>query len=61
LSVTASDVPDQIDMAVTSIDGTNVIINWDTPSANFASILEYEIVFEDVNGSYVEDLTNCDG
>lgn len=61
VSVLASDVPDQIEPVVTSITGTDVIIDWNTPSDNFATILEYAIIFETVVGTYVSDLTNCDG
>lgn len=56
-----SDLPDQVATAVTSIDGTNFIIDWTAPEGNFASIVEYEVVIEDSTENYVTDSTNCDG
>ena len=44
ITVKASDVPDQIDAATTTASGSDIIIDWQEPSANFKSNLEYEIV-----------------
>lgn len=61
LQVIASDVPDQTTAVTTTIDGTNVVIDWPVPDNNYKEILEYDIVFEHSDSTYVQDLTNCDG
>ena len=43
-----------------TIDGTNVVFSWDTPSDNFEPLLEYEVVIEDSQGAYVIDTDHCD-
>jgi hypothetical protein len=36
-------------------------IAWSQPNSHSASILQYQILFRKVDGTYVEDLTDCDG
>jgi len=57
----ASDVPDQIVIATTSIVGTDVVIDWVAPDNNFETILQYDILFKKADGTYVNDEVNCDG
>jgi hypothetical protein len=47
--------------SVTSTEGMNVKIQWDYPIDNGDQISAYIIKFKLKNGSYYEDLTNCDG
>lgn len=57
----ASDVPDQIQIAETYIDGTQVVVEWDPPFSNYKPILEYEIIFLTNSGAYINILPECDG
>jgi hypothetical protein len=53
LSQIASDVPDIIKIATTSISGTEVVFAWEAPFENYQPILEYDIIFLAKDGTYV--------
>jgi len=53
--------PDQVGTAVTSLSGTNVIVDWTAPAINGASISAYKVLFKAVDGNFYEDASNCDG
>lgn len=57
----ASDVPDQIQIAETYIDGTEVFVEWDSPFSNYKPILEYEIIFLTHVGTYINIEPECNG
>jgi hypothetical protein len=61
LTQVASDVPDQIQIAETYIDGTKVFVEWDSPFSNYKPILEYEIIFMTHSGSYINIEPECNG
>jgi len=42
-------------------DGTNVKISWIAPNFNSGTLANYRILIKNSAGTYVEDLTVCDG
>ena len=62
VSIIASDVPSQMQVVTTSIQGTSVRIQWAAPATNGAALTAYEIVVLQKDGTtYSQDLTNCNG
>ena len=39
----------------------NIRISWSPPTDNFKTVTAYQIEIEDVDGTYIEDVDNCDG
>lgn len=61
-SVVASDVPSQMQVATTSVQGTDVRIQWDEPASNGATIAGYDILILQSDGTtYSEELVSCNG
>ena len=44
-----------------SLDGTDVTVSWESPTAHYSTIDEYEILFKHADGTYNEYLASCDG
>ena len=61
ISILAAQTPDKPDAPVTSVSGSNVIIDWAAPADNGSPIVSYNILIRLTNGDFVEDTTNCDG
>lgn len=64
LSVQAIDVPSTMSIPTVAIDttpNTNVKVSWTAPNSHSSAIAQYEILFKTSSGTYVTDLTNCDG
>lgn len=49
-----------INIARSSNQGTNIIVQWDAPFNNYQPILKYDIIFLASNGLYVRS-TDCTG
>jgi hypothetical protein len=50
-----------MEIAVTSITGTDLVITWTAPFDNYEAILEYDIIFLSYGGAYVHAEDECDG
>ena len=61
LTIMAASKPDQPASVTTSIDGINVVIDWDAPSDNGATISSYVIEILDHDGNWIQDTSYCDG
>lgn len=48
-------------IAVTSISGTDVVVQWTAPFNNYQPVLEYDIIFLSSTGAYVQAETECSG
>jgi hypothetical protein len=59
--VLAAAKPDAPAPATTTIAGVNVDIAWVLPATNGASLVSYSIQIADVNGTWQDDATYCDG
>lgn len=58
----ASTVPSQLAVPLITEDNLSVRIKWNIPaSINFASVTKYRIYIANAGGSFIEDLTYCDG
>lgn len=53
--------PNKPSTPTSSNSGQDVILTWSEPSENGAAIQNYQILIITNDGSYVEDLTYCDG
>lgn len=60
-SLEASDLPGRPEIPTVTLDGTNVLIQWQAPNNHFSAIEAYQIMLKTSSNSFVEDLTNCDG
>lgn len=60
-TIEAADVPDQPATLVTAESGTDVTITWVAPSDNQDAITAYIVKILKSDGSYLEDVTVCDG
>ena len=63
-SIQASDVPQLMAIPTVIIDSTvltSVRITWTAPSNSFSAITAYRLYFIAVDGSLVQDTTNCPG
>lgn len=61
LTVHAVQVPDKPLAPITSIIEPNVIVTWTEPYEGDTPILSYTIVFQTVDGDFLEDTLECDG
>ena len=63
MAITAATKPDQMDPVQTSITGdSKVQISWTPPDDRGASITSYSILIQSsVPGTFLADLTDCDG
>jgi hypothetical protein len=61
LTILAASKPDAPDSVTTSINGINVVIDWNAPSENGATISSYVIEILDGDGTWVQDTSYCDG
>lgn len=59
--ILAAQVPLQISPVVTTMNGQNVKIEWNTPDNGASPLLKYEILIQKADGTFVEDKTFCDG
>jgi hypothetical protein len=50
-----------MDIVVTSITDTSLVITWIAPFNNYEAILEYDIIILSESGSYVHAEDECDG
>ena len=60
-SLEASDLPGRPEIPTVSLDGTKVLIEWQSPNNHFSQITQYQILFKSATGAFVENLTHCDG
>jgi len=60
-SILAAQRPSAPTAAVVSLVGVNVNISWTQPATNGASLISYAIQIADVNGTWRQDTTYCDG
>jgi hypothetical protein len=61
LEVICSTVPDQMVNPVSSIVGSDVLITWIKPNENGATITAYKIEIRHKDGTYSQEMANCDG
>jgi hypothetical protein len=50
-----------MDIPTVVLSGTNVIIDWTAPTSHSSTIIAYDIEFRTRYGTYVADLTDCNG
>ena len=60
-SFEASHNPGKTDIPTVTLSGTSVQVSWTEPDPHGSPILAYEILFKKADGSYVSQLTDCDG
>lgn len=60
-TITASDVPDQPDEVVTAVSGTDVTFTWTEPADNSDAVTGYILKLLQSDGTYLEDVSVCDG
>jgi len=61
LTTYAAIVPAQLAAPVTSVDGTSVKVEWGTADDGGVAVTAYKILLKNSGGSWVEELTSCDG
>jgi len=62
VTIKAARIPDPpANVQTVTMLSTNVVVSWNLPYDGGASISSYTIVIMTASGSYVEDMTNCDG
>lgn len=61
LSILVAQVPTATVAPTTSVSGANVLINWDVPYTGATRITSYTITVRASNGTYLSDITNCNG
>ena len=62
VSILASDVPSQMQVVTTTVDGTNVEISWQEPANNGEAISGYEIqVLQSDGTTFSQETGSCDG
>ena len=63
LTVTASDIPQQVNAVVTTNEDADVKIYWDIPFSGGLNIpiLSYDILIQKSDGSFINYLPACDG
>jgi hypothetical protein len=50
-----------MEIVVTTITDTSLVITWAAPFNNYEAILEYDIIFLSSSGTYVHAEDECDG
>ncbi len=62
-TIIPSSPPDRMPTVVTSISGTNVVIDWSNnlPQNNGAAISSYQVQIKAKNGTFLFENTSCDG
>jgi len=53
--------PDTPSAPTTIVSGTNIVVDWNTPSDNGAAITSYTIKIKQNDSIFSEELTSCDG
>lgn len=54
-------MPDQVAPVVTSMNGPNVKIEWTIPDNGASALTKFQILIQKSDGTFMEDLTFCDG
>lgn len=58
----AAGKPDKPATVVTTVEGTSIKVDWETPTSNYKTITAYKVTIKDKGtGIYVEDTSLCDG
>ncbi|CDW74138.1 pa14 multi-domain protein [Stylonychia lemnae] len=60
ITILPQDVPDQVDIPLVQISGTNVNITWSKPFLRYSELDQYQVQFQKSNGDY-QSHSNCDG
>jgi hypothetical protein len=61
VSVTAIDKPGKMATPTVTISGINVVVAWTLPNIHSSTITAYDIQFKKSDGTFVPQLTYCDG
>jgi len=61
LSILHAIGPDTPSSPTTTNSGANAVISWTAPKKNGSTITSYTVTLRQLDGSYTEDTTNCDG
>jgi len=54
-------VPSKPDAPLTTIQNATVVVTWAAPNNQGSPITSYLVTFQSTSGSYLTELTNCDG
>jgi hypothetical protein len=59
--ILAAQLPDTPATPTTSVQSSDILIQWVAPDSQGSEILGYQIFIMENDGDYSIDLTNCDG
>ena len=61
VAILCATAPDQPAVPSTSVFENTVVVQWDAPADNGTPILGYHLYLKKQDGTYAEELTDCDG
>ena len=61
VSILCATSPSRPDVPTTTVDGNEVIVEWEAPADNGTPITAYQIFFRKSDDTYQTELTSCDG